>query len=83
MTRIVRPTLPCCVTATVNGATWFARRKSSPVTSLQSGTGAPVRPGNCIATARTSRMGSVVHCVELKPGKGAQLARSAGRREYS
>jgi large subunit ribosomal protein L2 len=23
-------------------------------------------------------MGSVVHCVEMKPGKGAQLARSAG-----
>jgi large subunit ribosomal protein L2 len=23
-------------------------------------------------------LGSVVHCVELKPGKGAQMARSAG-----
>ena len=23
-------------------------------------------------------IGSVIHCVELKPGKGAQLARSAG-----
>jgi large subunit ribosomal protein L2 len=23
-------------------------------------------------------LGSVIHCIELKPGKGAQMARSAG-----
>ena len=45
--------------------------------SLQSGTGAPVRPGNCMPLQDVP-LGSVVHCVELKPGKGAQLARSAG-----
>ena len=27
---------------------------------------------------RNIPVGSVVHCVELKPGKGGQLARSAG-----
>ena len=44
---------------------------------LQSGTTAPIRPGNAMPL-RNVPVGSVVHCVELKPGKGAQLARSAG-----
>jgi len=38
---------------------------------------APIKPGNCLAL-RDVPMGTVVHCVELKPGKGAQIARSAG-----
>jgi len=38
---------------------------------------APVKAGNCVSL-RNMPMGSVVHCVELKPGKGAQIARSAG-----
>ena len=38
---------------------------------------APVKPGNCMSL-RNMPLGSVVHCVELKPGKGAQMARSAG-----
>jgi large subunit ribosomal protein L2 len=36
-----------------------------------------VKPGNCMPL-RNIPLGSVVHCVELRPGKGAQLARSAG-----
>jgi large subunit ribosomal protein L2 len=44
---------------------------------LQSGTMAPIAPGNCLPL-RSIPVGSVVHCVELRPGKGAQLARSAG-----
>ena len=38
---------------------------------------APIRVGNCLPL-RNIPVGSMVHCVELKPGKGAQLARSAG-----
>mgnify|MGYP000344218161 CR=1 FL=1 len=38
---------------------------------------APVKAGNCISL-RNMPMGSIVHCIELKPGKGAQIARSAG-----
>ncbi len=37
----------------------------------------PVKSGNCMPL-RNIPLGSVVHCVELKPGKGAQMARSAG-----
>ena len=44
---------------------------------VQSGSSAPIKPGNCLPL-RNIPVGSVVHAIELKPGKGAQLARSAG-----
>lgn len=44
---------------------------------LMSGVEAPIKPGNCLPL-RNIPVGSMVHCVEMKPGKGAQLARSAG-----
>lgn len=44
---------------------------------LMSGLEAPIRAGNCLPM-RIMPMGTVVHCIELKPGKGAQMARSAG-----
>ncbi|WP_020651337.1 50S ribosomal protein L2 [Solimonas variicoloris] len=45
--------------------------------TLQSGTDAPIRAGNALPL-RNIPIGSTVHCVELRPGKGAQIARSAG-----
>jgi large subunit ribosomal protein L2 len=36
-----------------------------------------IKPGNCMYL-RNMPLGTVVHCVELRPGKGAQIARSAG-----
>jgi large subunit ribosomal protein L2 len=44
---------------------------------IQSGEDAPIRPGNTLPL-RNIPLGTQVHCVELRPGKGAQLARSAG-----
>ena len=44
---------------------------------IQSGEAAPIKPGNALPL-RNIPVGSVVHCIELKPGKGAQVARSAG-----
>lgn len=44
---------------------------------IRSGDDAGIKTGNCLPL-RNIPVGSVVHCVELKPGKGAQLARSAG-----
>ncbi len=46
-------------------------------TELLSGTSAPIKAGNCLPL-RSVPVGTTVHCVELKPGKGAQLARGAG-----
>jgi large subunit ribosomal protein L2 len=45
--------------------------------TVQSGASASIKVGNCLPL-RNIPVGSVVHAVELKPGKGAQLARSAG-----
>jgi large subunit ribosomal protein L2 len=45
--------------------------------SIVSGNDAPIKTGNCLPL-RNIPLGSTVHCVELKPGKGAQVARSAG-----
>lgn len=44
---------------------------------LVSGSDAPIKTGNCLPL-RNIPVGSTVHCIELKPGKGAQIARSAG-----
>jgi len=45
--------------------------------SLLSGTAVPMKPGNCLPLNNIP-VGSTIHCVEMKPGRGAQLARSAG-----
>ncbi len=42
-----------------------------------SGAESPIKPGNTLML-RNIPVGSTVHCVEMKPGKGAQIARSAG-----
>jgi len=44
---------------------------------LMSGPAAPMKTGNCMPL-RNIPVGSNIHCVEMKPGKGAQIARSAG-----
>jgi len=45
--------------------------------SVVSGEGAPIKVGNTLPM-RNIPVGSTVHCIEMKPGKGAQIARSAG-----
>jgi large subunit ribosomal protein L2 len=44
---------------------------------LMSGEGADIRPGNALPL-RNIPVGTVIHAVELRPGAGARLARSAG-----
>jgi large subunit ribosomal protein L2 len=44
---------------------------------LMSGVEAPITPGN-VLPIRNIPVGATIHCIELKPGKGAQLVRSAG-----
>jgi len=45
--------------------------------SLMSGQESPIKQGNCLPL-RSVPMGSTLHAIEMKPGKGAQMARSAG-----
>ena len=44
---------------------------------LLNGAEAPIKPGNCLPL-RNIPVGSTIHCIEMQPGKGAQMARSAG-----
>lgn len=45
--------------------------------TLHNGPAAPPEAGNCLPLALVP-VGSFVHAIEMKPGKGAQMARSAG-----
>jgi large subunit ribosomal protein L2 len=45
--------------------------------TVESGEEADITPGNCLPLARIP-IGTVIHNVELEPGRGGQLARSAG-----
>ena len=45
--------------------------------AIQSGVDAPIKAGNTLPM-RNIPVGTTVHNVEMKPGKGAQIARSAG-----
>jgi large subunit ribosomal protein L2 len=42
-----------------------------------SGKEAPIKTGNCLALGDMP-IGSIVHCIEMRPGKGAQMIRTAG-----
>jgi large subunit ribosomal protein L2 len=46
-------------------------------TQLMSGQDAPIKVGNTLPL-RNIPVGATVHCVEMLPGKGAQMARAAG-----
>ena len=45
--------------------------------TVVSGAGADIKPGNCLPFANIP-VGTIIHNIELYPGKGAQLVRSAG-----
>ena len=45
--------------------------------SIMSGSEAPIKTGNALPI-RNIPVGTTIHCIEMIPGKGAQMARSAG-----
>jgi large subunit ribosomal protein L2 len=55
----------------------LAPRGVTPGVQLMSGAEAPIRSGNTMPI-RNIPVGSTIHCIEMLPGKGAQMARSAG-----
>jgi len=55
----------------------LAPRGVKPGDPIMSGVDAAIKPGNALPI-KNIPLGTQVHCLELKPGKGAQLARSAG-----
>jgi len=55
----------------------IAPKGVKPGQTLISGSEAPIKVGNALPL-RNIPVGSTIHCVEMQPGKGAQIARSAG-----
>ncbi|MCU0315329.1 MAG: 50S ribosomal protein L2 [Fimbriimonadaceae bacterium] len=55
----------------------LAPRNLAVGTVVQSGPGSDILPGNCLAL-RNIPLGTLVHNIELQPGRGGQMVRSAG-----
>ena len=55
----------------------IAPEKIAPGDQLMSGSDAPIKRGNALLL-KDIPVGTTVHCVEMKPKKGAQFARAAG-----
>ncbi|MDH5762300.1 MAG: 50S ribosomal protein L2 [Nitrospinota bacterium] len=55
----------------------IAPRELKDGDQVMSGYEAEVRPGNCLPLEKIPE-GTLIHNIELRPGKGAQIARSAG-----
>lgn len=55
----------------------LASQKMKVGDEINSGASAPIKQGNALAL-KDIPVGSIVHNVEMQPGRGAQLARSAG-----
>jgi len=55
----------------------LAPNKLAVGTKIQSGEGADILPGHCLAL-KNIPLGTLVHNIELQPGRGGQMVRSAG-----
>lgn len=55
----------------------IAPKGVSEGSSIENGSQAAIHVGNCLPL-KNIPVGSMIHCVEMKPGKGAQMVRSAG-----
>jgi large subunit ribosomal protein L2 len=55
----------------------IAPNKLKPGDAVVSGPGADIQIGNALPLSNIP-VGTVIHCIEMKPGKGAQMVRAAG-----
>jgi large subunit ribosomal protein L2 len=55
----------------------IAPKGLKPADKISAGAEVTVKTGNCLPLLNIP-VGTVIHCIELRPGKGAQLMRSAG-----
>ncbi len=76
-TRTAARTSRCCATPTASAATSSRRAGVAVGAQLMSGVDAD-QAGQLRCRCATSRSARRIHCIEMMPGKGAQLARSAG-----
>ena len=76
-TRTGRPGSRCSTTPTASSRTSSRPAGLRVGSEVASGPGADIKPGNALPLENIPT-GTLVHNVELKPGKGGQMARSAG-----
>ena len=76
-TRTATAASCCCTTTTARRRYILAPRSVKVGDRLQSGQGSEIRPGNALPL-RYIPVGTTVHNVELRPGQGGKMARSAG-----
>ena len=80
-TSSTTPTAPrgsrCCTTPTARSATSWRPKDLKQGTAVESGPNADIKPGNNLPL-RNIPVGTTIHCIELRPGGGAKIARSAG-----
>ena len=67
----------CCTMWTARSATFWRRSASKSAATITSGPEADILVGNSLPL-KNIPAGTIVHNIELKPGKGGQMARSAG-----
>ena len=75
-TRTAPPSSPSSSTRTASSPTSW-RRSGSPPATASAGAKVDVKPGNAMPLSAMP-IGTIVHNVEMKPGRGGQIARSAG-----
>ena len=66
-----------CATRTASAVTSSRRKGLAVGTQVQNGSDAPIKTGNTMPL-RNIPVGTTIHCIEMMPGKGAQIARAAG-----
>ena len=76
-TRTARRASRCCTTPTARSATSSRRSASRSATRWRRGEAAEVNVGNALPLRRIP-LGTMIHNIELKLGKGGQMVRSAG-----
>ena len=67
----------CCTTSTAHKAYILAPARLEVGATVQSGADADIKVGNCLPLSAIPT-GTIVHAVELRPGQGARMVRSAG-----
>ena len=75
--RTVRRALRCCTMPTAKSATFLQPVGLEVGMTVQNGEGADILPGNALRF-RHIPPGTMVHNLELYPGKGGQVVRAAG-----
>src|SRR5699024_210530 len=78
-TRTGPPRIGSCHTPAGGSGTILPPRRAKTADTVENGPRADIKPGNNLPL-RNIPVGTMIHAIELRPGGGAKIARSAGAR---